>query len=179
MTGSISGPRRRSSSWLKISEDSREIDSDWRVRYREGLSLDPASARAVVAAPSFRIDNPDIPYAHATIIIEPLLITRDTIFGRQHLDNSQRSARGDLFDWLITRHQADVGNAESCGGNFDAQFRYRSDVPLLCMAGKPNCKGRLDGRMIEFAQVSLLQLAVDIVAVRTVAAVQVVLNAER
>jgi hypothetical protein len=102
MTGSISGPRRRSSSWLKISEDSREIDSDWRVRYREGLSLDPASARAVVAAPSFRIDNPDIPYAHATIIIEPLLITRDTIFGRQHLDNSQRSARGELFDWLIT-----------------------------------------------------------------------------
>jgi hypothetical protein len=33
--------------------------------------------------------------------------------------------------------------------------------------------------MIELAQVSLLQLAVYVVAVRTVAAVQIVLNAER
>ena len=63
--------------------------------------------------------------------------------------------------------------------NVDSAFRDSADVPLISMTGKPNGEGRPDSRMIEFAQVSPLQLAVNVVAVGAVAAVQIVLNAER
>ena len=61
----------------------------------------------------------------------------------------------------------------------NSELRHSPNLPFLSMAGKPNCERRLNSCMIEFAQIALLQLAVDIVAVRTVAAVQIVLNAER
>ncbi len=86
---------------LEVGKDRREIDGDWRVLYCERMLLDPAFGGAIVTALRFRIDDPDILYSHATIIVEALLVTRDAIFRRQHFDNRQRSARGNLFDRLV------------------------------------------------------------------------------
>ena len=77
-----------------------------------------------------------------------------------------------LISRLVARNQANSAMRKRVGSNLYPKFG-ETDVPFFVVVPKPHGQSGLYFCMIQFAHVSLLQLSVNIIAIRTVAAVQI------
>ena len=99
--------------------------------------------------------------------------------GREDLDAEERWGADDALGRLggFTEGQdADVGNAEAGGGDLDALLGESADLPGLAVGEEDGGKETLDGAVRLLSQVALLDLSVDVVAVRVVGVRQVVVD---
>src|SRR5271165_1882844 len=164
---------------FQFSEDDGEVNGDRGVLDLEGHGFDPASTGAVIATPGLGIHHPDVSNSHLAIVGKSLLVARYAVFGRQHFDYGNGWPQQYLIRVLIAGNQADVGNAEARGRDLHSQFRESPYVPFLAVIAKPLDERALHFRMIEFSHISLLNLAIDVVAIRAVAGVQIVADRHR
>jgi hypothetical protein len=140
------------------------------------LRLVEAVGVGEVSAAGVGVNEPDVLDAEAEVVGDALLEAGEGVFGGEDLDDEQGWGAEDVLAWCVFPNNGDVGDAEAGGGYLHAVFGEDFRLPELCIDSEEDREKALHLGMFNLAQVSLLDLAINIVAIRTIAGVQVFLD---
>src|ERR1019366_7715705 len=119
--------------------------------------------------PRARVKQPDILHAEVEVVVDPLLHFHHAVAGRQDLDAQERRLHNDPAVRRGTTQNRDIRHPETRGPHLHALGENNEDAPLLLPIAEIPAHQRLQTAMIPFADVSLQQFAVEVLAVGTVA----------
>ena len=111
--------------------------------------------------------------AKIDVVIYPLLESAESVLRRQNLNTDERSGADNFIPGIVFSNNAQVGDSKSRVRNLDPLFGQGKHVPGIPILVEDNYKRRLQGRMTSFTQISLLDLAVDKIAIGSEARAQI------
>ncbi len=135
--------------------------------------LDHRVAGADEDGPGHCIDKPDLTDAHIEEVADSLTHAMDRVGRRKNLDAKNGRRANDLLARRVGREDANVRDAESIFADLDAKFRDHVKAPVLAVIGEEDGKKELQLAVIAFAQVSLLDLAFDVIDVGAIGGAEV------
>ena len=105
--------------------------------------------------------------AKGDVVVYARLESAQSVLRRQDFNAYQWGSLDDLVSGIFLPYDAQVGNSKPSVRNLDPLFREWKDVPSISVLVENYDERRLEGRMISFTKISLLNLAVNKVAVRS------------
>jgi hypothetical protein len=107
------------------------------------------------------------------VVVDALLETVEAVFGREDLDGDEGWALDDGVGGVGAAEDGHIGDAEACGGDLDADLGAGDDVPIEPVGIEDGNEDGLQEAVRTFSHISLLDLAVDVVAVGAVGGAEV------
>ena len=123
--------------------------------------------------PLNRVDNPHMRHTHAERVVAPLLHRVKRVAGREHFDTDEGRHRQHRVARVRAALGTNIRDPHPVARNPDPQFGSRNSPPQPAVAIKDCRKDRLREDVHDLAQIALLHLSIDIVAIRPIGRVQV------
>jgi hypothetical protein len=155
---------------VELREELCERDADGGPRDDEliGDSVSRTIRRGDPGVPANRIEKPDVLDAHFEVIVDAFLHAVDPIFRREDLNANKRSFMHDRIDWIGAAQNRNVGYAVATFSGSDASLWNSDDVPVPAIGVEDRRWHELQHAMGTLSHISLLEFAIDVVAVRLV-----------
>jgi len=120
-----------------------------------------------------RVNNPARRYAHFEVIVHALQIAAHPVFRGKHFDAQNRRVGGDLLVGCIVAQNTNIRDSIPLSADPDPKFRKNVIGKTWILRAKISIDSALRSAVILFSQIALLNLAIDIVAVRMVDGVEI------
>jgi len=160
---------------VEFGEDICERDTDGCVGDDE-LGVDAGLGAVGCCDPGVAADGvyePDVFDAHTGVVGDALLHPVDAVFGRENFDADERGGVDDVCYRVGAAEDADVRHTIAAWSNLDSHFSACNYVPGMTVGMKDGSEDELQKTVWTFSHVSLLKLAVDVVAVGLVGGIEV------
>lgn len=141
--------------------------------------LNHRRSRADRDSAQFGIKYPHLRHAHLEVVPDTLAGLLYRILRRENLDAQKRRVEHNLLARRVPRPDADIGYAEASRFHLYAKFGIDANMRFIFDRPQKFNQLRLQIAVVLFAQVSLLHLAVDIVAIGTIGTPEVFGNRNR
>ena len=114
------------------------------------------------------VDDPDDVSSHLQVVVHADLQVAEGVCGGEDFDAGEGRCADDGLNRVGAAQDADVRDAEACGGDLEALFGAGDDMPGAAIGVDDAGDGCLHHGVRPFAHVSLPQFAVDVIAVGAV-----------
>lgn len=160
-----------------MAEDVVEVEEDGGAGDGEAGLLRPGAALAEARGAGARVDDPDGFDAHALVVACAVLEIGIGVVGGEDFDYEEGRVDEDL-GLRNERGEDEVGDADAGGANLDALLGQYNHRPFSFVCSKPDGEKRLNSCVFPLAHVTLLEFAIDEVAVGPVARCEVLRDGE-